>query len=43
MTTEKQLFYSDALSYNQLQNILYFFEKNTQIWRVTIKFFRSKS
>ena len=43
MATEKQQFYSDALFYNQSQNILDFCQKNTQIWRVTIKFFRSNS
>ena len=43
MTTEKQQFYSDALFYNQLQNILDFCQKNTQISRVIIRFFRSKS
>ena len=43
MTTEKQQFYSDALFYNQLQHILDFCQKNTQIWRVTIRLFRSNS
>ena len=31
MTTEKQQFHSDALFYNQLQNILDFCQKETQI------------
>ena len=31
MTTEKQQFYSDALFYNELQNILDFCQGNTQI------------
>ena len=43
MTTEKQYFYSDFLFYNQLQNILDFCQKNTLIWWVTIRFFRSNS
>ena len=43
MTIEKQQFYSDAFFYNQLQNILDFCQKNTQIWRLTIRFFRSNS
>ena len=43
MTIEKQQFYSHAFLYNQLQNILNFFQKNIWIWRVTIRFFRSKS
>ena len=43
MKTENQYFYSDAFFYNQLQNILDFCQKNTQIWRVKIRFFRSKS
>ena len=43
MTTEKQQFNSDALFYNQLQNILDFCQKNTQIWRVTLRFFLSNS
>ena len=43
MTTEKQQFYFDTLFYNQLQNILDFCQKNTQISRVIIRFFRSKS
>ena len=42
MKTEKQ-HYSDALFYNQLQNILDFCQKNTEIWRVKITFFRSNS
>ena len=41
--TEKQQFYSDALFYNQLQKILDFYQKKTQIWRVTIRFFCSNS
>ena len=36
MTIEKQQFYSDALFFNHLQNI---YQKNTQFWRVTIRFF----
>ena len=36
MATEKQQFYSDSLFYNQLQNILDFYQKNTHIWRVQI-------
>ena len=43
MTTEKQQFYSDALLCNQLQNILRFCQKNAQIWRATIRFFRTSS
>ena len=43
MVPEKQQFYSNAIFYNQLQNILDFCPKNTQIWLVTIKFFRSNS
>ena len=43
MTTEKQQFNSDTLFYNQLQNILDFCQKNTQIWRVTLRFFLSNS
>ena len=43
MATEKQQFYSDALFYNQLQNISDFCQKNTQMWRVTIRLFRSNS
>ena len=43
MTSEKQQFYSDALFYNPLQNILDFCQKNTQIWRVTIRFICSNS
>ena len=31
MATEKKKFYSDALFYNQLQNILDFCQENTQI------------
>ena len=31
MTTEKQQFYSNAIFYNQLQNILDFCQENTQI------------
>ena len=34
-------FYSDAIFCNQLQNILGFCLKNTQIWKVAIRFFRS--
>ena len=34
-------FYSDAISYNQLQIILDFCLKNTKILRVTIMFFPS--
>ena len=43
MTTEKQQFHSDALFYNQLQNILDFCQKDTQIWRVTVRFYGSNS
>ena len=43
MATEKQQSYSDALFYNQLQNNLDFYQENTQIWLVTIRFFRSNS
>ena len=43
MTTEKKQYYSDALFYNQLQNILNFWQKNPHIWRVTVMFFRSNS
>ena len=43
MTTEKQQPYSDALFYNQLQNIFDFCQKITQIWWVAFRFFRSNS
>ena len=43
MKTEKWQFYSDALIYNHLQNILDLCQKNTQISRVTTRFFRSNS
>ena len=43
MTTEKQQFYSGTTLYNQLQDILDFCQKNTQIWLVTTRFFRSNS
>ena len=43
MTTAKQQFYSNALFYNQLQNILDFYQNNTQIWRVTMMSFWSNS
>ena len=42
-TPEKQQSYSYALFYNQLQNNLDFCQENTQIWWVTIRFFRSNS
>ena len=32
-------FYSDAIFYNHLQNILDFCLKNIQVWPVTITFF----
>ena len=43
MTTEKQQFYSNAIFYNQFQNILDFCQENTQIWQKTIRLFRSNS
>ena len=43
MATEKQQFHYDALFYNQLQNILDFCQKNSEIWWVTIRFFCNNS
>ena len=43
MSTKKQQFYFNIIFYNQLQNILDFCVKITQIWRVTSMFFRSNS
>ena len=41
MTTEKKQFYSDALFYNQLQNILDFCQKNTGNNQVLSQYFLS--